>query len=168
MLLLATNSYGHVEHGNEKVKVLIAKHRQPIRDGKNKGSNHCGTLKPGDAVLVCERWVEVATTITRLRIRVRDEDDGYGQHLLLSSYCSRVSASFSLSRSPLARSVPHAQTVVIRRFSRYYTGWVRLADRDPDNPGNPKQNPADSCRRDLFDMTLGCEQLGEATETLEV
>lgn len=44
--------------------------------GKNKGSNHCGLLKKGMAVLVCERWVEIETTITRLRIRVRDEDDG--------------------------------------------------------------------------------------------
>ena len=73
--------YGHVRHGNEKVKVLIAKHDQPIRDGKNKGSNHVGTLKAGDAVFVCERWVECATTISRLRICVRDKDDGCDHRL---------------------------------------------------------------------------------------
>ena len=58
--------------------------------------------------------------------------------------------------------------VGIRAFSAYYTGWVRLADRDPSKPGNPQKNPADNCRRDLFDVTLGDEQLGEAQESLEV
>jgi hypothetical protein len=45
---------------------------------------------------------------------------------------------------------------------------VRLADRDPKNRGNPKINPADNCRRQLFDISLGDEDLGEATEQLEV
>lgn len=55
-----------------------------------------------------------------------------------------------------------------RTFSRFYTGWVRLADRDPKNPGNPKKNPADNCRRKLFDETIGDEQLGEEQERAEV
>jgi hypothetical protein len=45
---------------------------------------------------------------------------------------------------------------------------VRLADRDPKRPGNPKLNPADNCRRDLFDVTLGDEQLGEVVDSMEV
>eukprot|EP01046_Picozoa_sp_COSAG06_P006537 COSAG06_NODE_309_length_17782_cov_49.326698_4_plen_169_part_00 len=168
-----------MEHGNKQVKVLIAKYEQPVRTGKNKGSNHCAVLKPGAAVLVCERWVELATTITRLRVRVRDEAEGCDKtHTALrpprrpppSPVClSWLSVSVFLccvrlhvSHAPLSVSRCH------RVFSPCYTGWVRLADRDPKNRGNPKINPADNCRRQLFDISLGDEDLGEATEQLEV
>ena len=51
-LLLATNSYGHVQHGNEKVKVLIAKHGLVVpcesgRDDVKKFTAALTELKPG-------------------------------------------------------------------------------------------------------------------------
>ena len=109
-------------------EVMVAQVEQPIRSGKNKGSNHCGVLKQDDVVLVCERWLEVDTTITRMRVRVRDFDSG----------C----------------------------FSPTYTGWVRLADRDPDQPGDPRKNPRDNSRRELF--TRLETELGDVTERGEM
>ena len=74
-----------------------------------------------------------------------------------------------LARPPPALSPPHMFcSVAIRTFSPYYAGWVRLADRDPKRPGNINLNPADNCRRQLFDLALGDEKLGEATESMEV
>ena len=110
-------SYGHVEHGNKQVKVLIAKYEQPVRTGKNKGSNHCAVLKPGAAVLVCERWVELATTITRLRVRVRDEAEGCDKtHTALRPPAASLRLLFVSLGSPcLCSSVAFASMCLTRR-----------------------------------------------------
>jgi hypothetical protein len=44
---------------------------------------------------------------------------------------------------------------------------VRLADRDPKRTDSAKSRLS-ATGRDLFDLTLGDEQLGEVTDSMEV